>query len=70
MPVASAFANKISKRKPVQWKLKNLSIDPNSIQFKMNDEQKQHVETINSLDTEFSFFYHLFPQDLIADIAY
>ena len=36
----------------------------------MNDEQKQHVETINSLDTELSFFYHISPQDLIVDIAY
>lgn len=43
MPVASTSANKTSKRKSVQWKLKNLSIDPNLIQWKMNDGQKQHV---------------------------
>ena len=70
IPAQSTSPNKTSKRKPVQWKLKNLFIDPNLIQFKMNDEQKQHVETINNLDTELSFFYHLFPKDLISDIAY
>ena len=43
MPVASTSTNKTSKRKSVQWKLKNLSIDPNLIQWKMNDGQKQHV---------------------------
>ena len=70
IPAQSTSPNKTSKRKPVQWKLKNLFIDPNLIQFKMNDEQKQHVETINNLDTELSFFYHLFPKDLISDIVY
>ena len=38
MPVASTSANKTSKKKPVQWKLKNLYIDPNLIHFKMNGE--------------------------------
>ena len=38
MPVASTSANKTSKNKPVQWKLKNLYIDPNLIRFKMNGE--------------------------------
>lgn len=43
---------------------------PDSIQFLMNDEQKQHLESINERDARLSCFYHLFPKDLIADLAY
>ena len=43
---------------------------PDSIQFLMNDEQKQHLESINERDARLSCFYHLFPKDLIAYLAY
>lgn len=48
----------------------NWKTDPDSMQFLMNDEQKQHLESINERDTRLSCFYHLFPKDLIADLAY
>ena len=34
-------------KKLSQWKLKNLFVNPDSIQFLMNDEQKQDLESIN-----------------------
>ena len=44
---ASACTKKKSDKKLSQWKLKNLSVNPDSIHFLMNDEQKQHLESIN-----------------------
>ena len=50
------IANATSIKKPQKEKLKNLSVDLKTIQFKKNDQQNQQFEWIHGFDTDLSFF--------------
>lgn len=50
------IANATSIKEPPKEKLKSLSVDLKTMQFKKNDQQNQQFEWIHGFDTDLSFF--------------
>ena len=68
--VSEYIANATWKKKPSKEKLKSLSVDLKTIQFKENDQQNQQFEWIHGFYTELSFSNYFLPKDLMTDIEY
>lgn len=55
------------KKIPINWKKKNLEVKEN-YEFKV-DYQNELDDDLEGLGSEISYFFYLFPKDLIEDIA-